>query len=84
MRNLSHEAVRRALKKLLSGSADSAGIERISMAIRLRRGYCRRFSMRYHYSKGVQSIRIAETEMKTSKLSLSVEIAVFTSINFSS
>ena len=56
IRSLSHEAVRRAPEKVLSGSADSDGIESMSIAIRLSRGYCLRCSIRDHYLSGVQSI----------------------------
>lgn len=48
-RNLSHLAVRLAPEKLRSGSADSAGIDRISIAIRLSRGYTVRTSSLHHY-----------------------------------
>ncbi|KAJ0131257.1 Uncharacterized protein HZ326_25640 [Fusarium oxysporum f. sp. albedinis] len=38
IRSRSHEAVRRAPEKALSGSVDTDGMERISIAIRLSRG----------------------------------------------
>src|SRR5258708_30944573 len=56
IRRRSHEAVRRAPENTLSGSVDSDGMERMSIAIRLSRGNFDRCSGRNHHSTGVHLI----------------------------
>jgi hypothetical protein len=62
--HLSHDIVRRAPEKTRSGSADIAGIERMSMAIFERRGYRCDCSSRSHQVSGEQSIAIGVLVIK--------------------
>ncbi|EWZ79057.1 hypothetical protein FOWG_16775 [Fusarium oxysporum f. sp. lycopersici MN25] len=68
------DLVRQALRivrpeNALSGSADSDGMERISIPIRLSCRYCARCSRRDYHSRGVQSISRGKVFIKESRLS---------------
>ncbi|PVH93320.1 hypothetical protein DM02DRAFT_229689 [Periconia macrospinosa] len=59
----SHEIVRRPPENVRSGSADMAGIERISLAIFDSRGKRSCCSSRSHQVRGEQSIGIGDWEV---------------------
>jgi hypothetical protein len=67
----SHEHVLLAPEKVRSGSVDSAGIERIAIAMRLSRGYLRRVVGSHHQPSGVISLPrlIGGASTKATKLS---------------
>jgi hypothetical protein len=79
--NLSHEHVRHAPENARSGSDDSAGIDRIDIAILLGCGYRSYCSFRHHHSRGVQSIWKVGAFIDVMKSSSSPESDVVTSIS---